>query len=325
MIRKKGQGGVMGAEPVYVGMDVSKATIDVCVSDGEVWEVSNDDQSMNELCARMVAMAPTLVVLEATGGYELRAAGALAAAQVRVAVVNPRQVRSYARSVGQLAKTDRIDARILARFAAAVHPEPRSLPDAATCELEAAITRRRQLIDMITAERNRLELATPATKKSLTLHIGWLRRQVMKVDEDIAGQIRRSPLWRAKDDLLQTVPGIGDTTARALLALLPELGTLKKKQLAALVGVAPVNRDSGTMRGRRRVSGGRARVRTALYMATLVGTQRNPTLKAFYVRLRAAGKPAKVAIIACMHKLLIIVNAMLRDGRAWSAAEVATA
>jgi transposase len=322
MMRKNGQGGVMGAEPVYVGMDVSKATIDVCVSDGEVWVVLNDDDSMSELCARIVAMAPTLVVLEATGGYELRAAGALAAAQVPVAVVNPRQVRNYARSVGQLAKTDRIDARILARFAAAVHPDPRPLPDAATRELEAAITRRRQLIDMITAERNRLELATPVTRKQIKLHIGWLRRQVVKVDQDIAGQIRRSPLWRAKDDLLQTVPGIGDTTSRALLALLPELGTLKKKQLAALVGVAPVNQDSGTMRGRRRVSGGRARVRTALYMATLVGTRRNPILKAFYTRLRLAGKPAKVAIVACMHKLLIIVNAMLRDGRTWDASKV---
>lgn len=315
----------MTAEPVYVGMDVSKATIDICASDGEAWQVANDDASMGELCSRIASMGPALVVLEATGGYELRAAGALAVTGVPVAVVNPRQVRSYARSVGQLAKTDRIDARILARFAAAVRPEPRPLPDAETNELEALITRRRQVIDMITAERNRLELATPLTRKQIKLHIGWLQRQVAKVDEDITGMVRRSPVWRAKDDLLQSVPGIGDATSRSLLALLPELGTLKKKQLAALVGVAPINRDSGTMRGRRRVWGGRARVRGALYMATLVGTRWNPTLKAFYTRLRAAGKPAKVAIVACMHKLLIIINAIMRDGRAWDASRAKAA
>lgn len=306
-------------EPIYVGMDVSKATIDVCVSDGETWQVQNDAGAMDELCARIAAMGPTLVVLEATGGYESRVAGALAAAQVPVAVVNPRQVRSYARSVGQLAKTDRIDARILARFAQAVQPEPRSLPDAETSALESLITRRRQLIEMITAESNRLELAAPIIRKQIKLHIGGLRRQLTKVDQAIDDMVRRSPLWRAKDDLLKTVPGIGDVTSRSLLALLPELGTLKPKQLAALVGVAPINRDSGTMRGRRRVWGGRARVRSALYMATLVGTRKNPILKAFYTRLRAAGKPAKVAIVACMHKLLIIVNAMVRDGRAWDA------
>lgn len=310
--------------PIYVGMDVSKATIDVCVSDGEVWQAANDDSAMEELVNRIAAHEPTLVVLEATGGYESRVAGALAAAQVPVAVVNPRQVRSYARSVGQLAKTDRIDARILARFAEAVRPEPRSLPDAETRALEALMTRRRQLIEMITAEGNRLELATPIIEKQIKLHIAGLRRQLAKIDQDIDGTIRQSPLWRAKDDLLQSVPGIGDVTSRSLLALLPELGTLRPKQLAALVGVAPINRDSGTMRGRRRVWGGRARVRAALYMATLVGTRRNPILKAFYTRLRTAGKPAKVAILACMHKLLIIVNAMLRDGRAWDASRVGT-
>ena len=313
----------MTIEPVYVGMDVSKATIDVCVLDGDTWQVANDDLSMDELRARIASLRPALVVLEATGGYELRAAGALAAGQVPVAVVNPRQVRSYARSVGQLAKTDRIDARILARFAAAVRPEPRPLPDAETRELEALITRRRQLVAMVTAEQTRLEMAAPITRKQIKAHIGWLRRQLAKVDADIDGMVRRSPLWRAKDDLLQSVPGIGDTTSRTLLALLPELGTLDRKQIAALVGLAPFNRDSGTLRGRRRVWGGRARVRTALYMAALVGTRRNPTLKAFYTRLRASGKPAKVALVACMRKLLIIVNAMVRDGRAGDAAYAA--
>jgi transposase len=315
----------MTTEPVFVGMDVSKATIDVCVSDGEEWQVANDDRSMDELRGRIASLQPVLVVLEATGGYELRAAGALAAAHVPVAVVNPRQVRSYARSVGQLAKTDRIDARILVRFAAAVRPEPRPLPDAETSELEALITRRRQLVAMVTAEHTRLEMAAPITRKQIKAHIGWLRRQLAKVDADIDGMVRRSPLWRAKDDLLQSVPGIGDATSRTLLALLPELGTLSKKQIAALVGVAPLNRDSGTFRGRRTIWGGRSRVRTALYMATLVGTRWNPTLKAFYARLRDAGKPPKVAMVACMHKLLIIVNAMVREGRAWDASYLAAA
>jgi transposase len=306
-------------------MDVSKATIDICVSDGETWQVANDDHAMDALRARIVELAPALVVLEATGGYELRAAGSLAAAHLPVAVVNPRQVRSYARSVGQLAKTDRIDARILVRFAAAVRPEPRPLPDEESRELEALITRRRQLVSMITIEQNRLEMAAPITRKQIKAHLGWLRRQLAKVDVDIDGMVRRSPVWRAKDDLLQSVPGIGDATSRTLLALLPELGTLNKKQIAALVGVAPFNRDSGTLRGRRTVWGGRARVRTALYMAVLVGKRWNPSLKVFYDRLRQAGKPSKVAMVACMHKLLIIVNAMMRDGRIWDASYAAAA
>lgn len=309
----------MTAEPLYVGMDVSKASIDICTSDGETWQAANQDRSMDELCTRIQALQPALVVLEATGGYESRAAGVLAAAGLPVAVVNPRQVRHYARSVGQLAKTDRIDARILARFAATVRPEPRPLPDAEAVELAAVVTRRRQLVAMLIAEQNRLETAAPVTRKQIKTHIGWLRRQVAKIDEDINSSVRRSPLWRAKDDLLQSVPGIGDKTSKTLLALLPELGTLNKKEIAALVGVAPLNQDSGTFRGRRRIWGGRAEVRTALYMPTLVASQHNPRVKAFYRRLRGAGKPAKVALIACMHKLLTILNAMVRDGRLWDA------
>ena len=314
----------MNTEPVYVGMDVSKAAIDVCVSNGETWQVANDDRTMDELCARMGALQPDLVVLEATGGYELRAAGALAAARLPVAVVNPRQVRNYARSVGQLAKTDRIDAHILARFAAAVRPEPRQLPDADTRELEALITRRRQLIEMLTAEQNRLQRAAPITRTEIKTHIGQLRRQLAKIDANIDGLVRRSPLFRAKDDLLQSVPGIGDATSRTLIALVPELGKLNPKQIAALVGVAPFNRDSGSLRGRRRTWGGRARVRTALYMAALVGVRKNPILKAFYTHLREAGKPAKVALVACMRKLLIIVNAMMRDGCGWDPRRLAS-
>lgn len=310
----------MTSEPVYVGMDVSKATLDICVSDGEAWQTPNDDRAMKELCARVTALHPTLIVLEATGGYELRAAAALAATGLPVAVVNPRQVRSFARSIGQLAKTDRIDARVVARFAAAVQPEPRPLPDDDTRALEALITRRRQLVGMITAEKTRLDMAPPITRKQIKAHIGWLQRQLAKVEGDSDGMIRRSPVFRTKDDLLQSVPGIGDATSRTLLALFPELGSVTEKEAAALAGVAPINRDSGTMRGRRMVSGGRARVRTALYMAALVGTRHNPILKAFYARLRAAGKPAKVALVACMRKLLIIINAMVRDGRVWDAA-----
>lgn len=310
----------MAAEPLYVGMDVSKATIDVCTSEGETWQAFNDDAAMEALRARIIALQPALVVLEATGGYEARAAGSLAAGGVPLAIVNPRQVRSYARSIGQLAKTDRIDARILARFAAAVQPEPRALPSAEANAIEALITRRRQLQGMLTAEKNRLQMAAPVTRRQIKTHIGWLRRQIAKIDEDIDGTIRRSPLWRAKDDLLRSVPGVGSKTSQTLLVLLPELGTLTPKQIAALVGVAPFNRDSGRLRGRRRIWGGRAHVRTALYMAALVGSRRNPTLKAFHARLRAAGKAPKVAIVACMRKLLTILNAMVRDGRHWEPA-----
>ena len=313
----------MAAAAVYIGMDVSKATLDICASDGETWQAANDDGTMEAHCDRIVARHPTLIVLEATGGYELRAAAALAAAGLPVAVVNPRHVRSYARSVGQLAKTDRIDARILARFAAAVQPEARPLPDADTREIEALITRRRQLVSMITAEENRLHAAPSITRKEIKTHIAWLRRQLAKINETIDDSVRHSPIWRGKDDLLQSVPGIGNATARTLLAMLPELGTLKEKQIAALVGVAPLNQDSGTFRGRRRVYGGRARVRSALYMAALVASRYNPVLKAFYARLRTAGKPAKVALVACMHKLLTIANAIIRDGRPWDAPQPA--
>lgn len=315
----------MESAAVYVGMDVSKATLDICTSDGEAWQAPNHDSAMETLCIRIADLHPTLIVLEATGGYELRAAAALASAGLPVAVVNPRQVRSYARSLGQLAKTDRIDARILVRFAAAVEPVARPLPDAETRAIEALITRRRQLIAMITAEENRLQTAPTITRKEIKTHVAWLRRQLAKIDQSIDDNVRRSPIWRAKDDLLQSVPGIAGTTSHTLLALLPELGTLNEKKIAALVGVAPFNRDSGTLRGRRTVWGGRARVRGALYMAALVGTRWNPILKAFYTRLRAAGKPAKVALVACMRKLLIIVNAMIRDGHAWNASSFAQA
>ena len=315
----------MTTERLYVGIDVAKATLDVCTSDAEAWQVPNADRDMDALCTRLRGLQPELIVLEATGSYELRAAAALGAAGLQVAVVNPRQVRSYARSIGQLAKTDRIDARVLARFAEAARPEVRPLPDDETRALEALVVRRRQLIGMLTAEDTRLKTAPAVTRKLIKAHIGWLRRQLAQLDGDIDGTVRRSPLFRAKDDLLQSVPCVGDATSRTLLALLPELGTLDEKQIAALVGVAPFNQDSGTLRGRRRVWGGRARVRTALYMAALVGSRHNPTLKAVYRRLLAAGKPPKVALVACMRKLIIILNAIMRDGRPWDPTRTAVA
>jgi transposase len=303
----------MTSEATYVGIDVAKATLDVSVSgDPGVWQVPNADQDMDALCKRLSGLQPTLIVLEATGSYELRAAAALGAAGLPVVVVNPRQVRSYARSIGQLAKTDRIDARVLARFAEAVHPEVRPLLDDDTRALDALVTRRRQLVGMLVAEQ-------------IKAHLSWLRRQLAQFDGDIDGAVRRSPIFRAKDDLLQSVPGVGSATSRTLLALLPELGTLGEKQIAALVGVAPFNQDSGTLRGKRRVWGGRARVRTALYMAALVGSRHNTTLKALYDRLRAAGKPPKVALVACMRKLIIILNAIVRDGRPWDPTRAAAA
>ena len=310
---------------VYVGIDVAKATLDVCTSDGEAWQVANADRDMDALCRRLSKVQPELIVLEATGSYELRAAAALAAAGLPVAVVNPRQVRSYARSIGQLAKTDQIDARVLARFAEAVRPEVRPLPDDETRALEALITRRRQVIGMLAAEDARLKTAPAVTRKRIKTHIGWMRRELAEVDGDIDGAVRRSPLFRAKDDLLQSVPGVGDATSRTLLALLPELGTLDGKQIASLVGVAPFNQDSGTLRGRRRVWGGRARVRTALYMAALVGSQHNSILKALYGRLLLAGKPKNVALVACMRKLIIILNAIVRDGLPWDPARTLVA
>jgi transposase len=303
---------------VYVGIDVAKATLDVCTSDGEVWQVANEDRALVPLRDRLTTLQPALVVLEATGSYEARAAALLAAAGLPVAVVNPRQVRQFARATGRLAKTDRIDARVLAHFAQAVQPEPRPLPDEAARELEALLTRRRQLRDMLISEQARLETALPVMRKEIQLHIGWLRRRLGKTNEDIDGTVRRSPVWRAKEDLLKSVPGVGDVTARTLIAFLPELGQLGPKQIAALVGVAPLNQDSGTLRGRRRIYAGRAGVRAALYMAALVASRHNPLLQAFHTRLRAAGKPPKVALVAVMHKLLTILNAILRDGRSWN-------
>ena len=303
----------------FVGIDVSKHQLDVAVRPrGETWTVAHDEAGLSALVARLRALAPTLIVLEATGGLEVALAGALATATLPVAVVNPRQVRDFARSTGTLAKTDRLDAQLLAQFADTVRPEPRPLPDAQAQELTALLQRRRQLVEMLTAEKNRLALASRRIRPQLQAHIEWLHKQIAQFDEDLRQLIRSSPLWREKDDLLRSAPGVGPVLATTLLAALPELGQLTRQQIAALVGVAPLNRDSGTLRGRRTVWGGRAQVRAVLYMSTVVAVRHNPVLIAFYQRLRAAGKAPKLALTACMRKLLTILNAMLKHHSRWA-------
>jgi transposase len=304
---------------VFVGIDVAKADFIVaCRPPDASWTAGNDTPGLAATLDRLRAMAPALIVLEATGGYETALVAALATAALPVVVANPRQVRDFAKATGQLAKTDRLDAHILALFAERVQPTPRPLPDAALRHLDALVTRRRQLLDMLTAERNRLEHAASPIRRNLTQHIRWLERRVADVDRDLDDTIQRSPVWRAKENLLRTVPGIGPVVSRTLLADLPELGQLNRKQIAALVGVAPLARDSGTFKGRRVVWGGRAPVRAVLYMGALVASRRNPVIRAFYLRLLAAGKPKKLALTACMRKLLTILNAMMRTDTTWT-------
>jgi transposase len=267
--------------------------------------------------SRLRAIEPVLVVMEATGGFEVAAAAALAAADLAVVIANPRQVRDFAKSTGQLAKTDAIDAHILALFAERVRPPVRSLPDEQARALDAVVGRRRQIIDMIIAEKNRLGFALPAVQKGIKKHIRWLERQLAEVDSELDRLLRSSPVWKAKSDLLRDVPGVGPNLARTLIAELPELGSLSHKQIASLVGVAPIARDSGVFRGKRRVWGGRAPVRCALYLSIWSASKWNPVIRVFYRRLRDRGKPPKVAQVACMRKLLTILNAMVRDGRRW--------
>lgn len=302
----------------FIGIDVSKATLDVAaLPDGEAWTVTNDDAGLAQLTPRLVALAPVAIVLEATGGFEMLAALTLAQAGLPVAVVNPRQVRDFAKAMGRLAKTDAIDAGILALFAQRIRPDPRPLPDEAALLLEGLLARRRQIVDMLTAEKNRLGFARGPIKRDINQHIRWLEKRLAEVEGDLQDAVTASPLYQAKADLLRSVPGVGQVTTRTLLAALPELGQLSRHQIAALVGVAPMNRDSGTMRGKRMVWGGRAPVRAVLYMAVLVGIKHNPVLRTFYDRLRAAGKPFKVAATACMRKLLTILNAMLHHNQKW--------
>jgi transposase len=308
----------METAAVFVGIDVAQARLDIAVRpSGEQWTSPHDDGGIAALVTRLQALGPTLVVLEATGGRELALAGALAAAQVPTAIVNPRQVRDFAKAIGQLAKTDALDAQVLARFAEVIRPEPRALPDAQAQELAAVLTRRRQVVAMLTAEQQRLSTTLPAVRPRVETHVRWLRQELHVLDGELPERIRTSPLWCEQAALLRTVPGVGPVLALTLLAHLPELGTLDRKPLAALVGLAPRPADSGTRRGRRVIWGGRAQVRATLYMSTLAAVRHNPVLRRFYERLLAAGKPKKLALVACMHKLLLILNAVLRQRTPW--------
>lgn len=309
----------MEPEALYVGIDVAKAQLDVAVRPtNDRWAIPHHAAGIRQLVARLQALAPIIVVLEASGGLELPLVAALATAAVPVVVVNPRQVRDFARATGQLAKTDALDAAILAHFAAAVHPPVRPLRDAETQALHALATRRHQVLTMLVAEQHRLGTATAGVRPHIAAHIAWLEQELAALDQQLRQTLRQRPVWRAQDALLRTVPGVGPQLSLTLLAHLPELGTLDRRQIAALVGVAPFNRDSGTLRGKRTVWGGRARVRATLYMGALVASRYNPVIRAFYQRLLAAGKPKKLALTACMRKLLVILNAMLKHGSPWA-------
>jgi transposase len=304
--------------PRFIGIDVAKAHLDVAERpEMPPLRLPNDEPGITALVERLAAAPPTLIVLEATGGLEGPVVAALTAAGLAVAVVNPRQVRDFAKAVGHLAKTDALDAQVLAHFAEAIRPVPRPLPEAERQALAALVTRRRQLLTMLVAEQQRLGTAAMALRPRIAAHIAWLRQERDDLDQELRHQVRQSPAWRADDELLQSVPGVGPVLATTLIADLPELGRLDRKQIAALVGVAPFNCESGILRGRRIIWGGRAQVRAALWMGTLVAVQHNPVIRAFYARLLAAGKPKKVALTACMHKLLTILNALLRQRTAW--------
>jgi transposase len=306
----------------WVGIDVAKAQVDVATwPPTERLRVNRDEAGLNTLTEWLHRRAPRLVVLEATGGLETPVVAALVAAGLPAAVINPRQARDFAKALGRLAKTDALDAEVLARFGQAIQPDPRPWKDAETQELTALIQRRRQIVEMLTAEKNRLASAHPRIKPDLQATITWLEQRLQDLDGDLQRRLRASPVWREQDDLLRSVPGIGPVTSATLLAALPELGTLDRRQISALVGVCPFNRDSGQSRGRRMIFGGRAGVRAVLYMATVTASRCNPVIHAFYQRLRTAGKPAKVALTACMRKLLTILNAMLKAKTPWQPLE----
>jgi len=303
---------------VFVGVDVSKDSLDVAIGlEKQILTFANDQKGVDALIEKLSRIGPELIVFESTGGYERLAASSFVEAGLPVVIVNPRQVRDFAKSAGILAKTDAIDARVIVRFAAAVKPDVRPLKDRQTLELTAMVTRRRQIIEMIVAENNRSKLANKRSKKDIKDHIRWLEKRLDKIESDIDKMIQISPIWRCKDNILRSVPGIGPITSASLICDLPELGVLSPKKIAMLAGLAPLNCDSGKFRGRRRIWGGRSSVRSGLYMATLAATRCNPAIKIFYQRLTAAGKCHKVAITACMRKLLIIANAMLRDQTLW--------
>jgi transposase len=309
----------MQEEKLYVGIDVSKATLDMAVySSPQKWQFTNDDPGIEKVVEFLGKMAPALVVMEATGGHETPLAYALKVAGMPCAVVNPREVRDFAKATKKLAKTDSLDAQVLAHFAAALEPEPRPISSGEAEELEALLSRRRQVIGMLTAEKNRLHMARKPVRGSVKAHINYLEKELTEIESNLQGRIQESPVQRTKDRLLRSVPGVGPNLSTTLLVELPELGSLNRKQIAALVGVAPLNRDSGTLRGKRTVWGGRGQVRAALYMAALVATRFNPAIREYYARLCSAGKPKKVALTACMRKLLVILNAILKHRIPWA-------
>lgn len=310
---------------MFVGIDVAKQDLVIALRPSdEHFSVTNDESGVRKLVTRLSKLRPELIVLEATGGLEILAVSELAAASLPVVVVNPRQIRHYAKATGELAKTDRIDARIIALFAERIRPEVRTIPDEAARELDGLLGRRRQLLEMLQAEKNRLGqlqffVGKQQVRKSIKKHIAFLERELRMAETELGDAIRRSPVWRERDDILQSVPGVGRVFSFTALAELPELGRLSRREIAKLVGIAPLSRDSGTLRGYRFVQGGRRGVRAALYMATLVATRHNPVIRSFYQRLLSAGKPKKVALVACMRKLLTILNTMLRKGERWVA------
>ena len=303
---------------VFVGIDVSKEKLDVAVRpSGELMSFSNDEDGISVMADFIKPFSPLLIVFEATGGLETASVGMLAAKGLPVVVINPRQVRDFAKATGRLAKTDAIDAHVIARFGEAVRPEVRPLKDEETKRLAALITRRRQIVEMITAEKNRLSRTTPWTLKDIQNHVAWLEKCLKKADKNLNDLLRKSPVWREKSDILQSTPGVGPVLSMTLLSNLPELGTLNRKQIAALVGVAPLNRDSGSFRGKRMIWGGRASIRSVLYMSVTCAIRFNPVIKKFYQRLRDAGKLHKVAMTACMRKLLVILNTMIKNRTCW--------
>lgn len=311
----------MTAVQFFVGIDVSKAQLDICVlPTGETFVVSNDKAGIAELSARLTPMLPERVVMEATGGYETEAAVTLFLGGLKVCVVNPRQVRNFARADGQLAKTDRLDAAVIAKFGERMRPELRTIADEDLREIDALVTRRRQVVQMITAEKNRKGMAAPALHPRIQAHIDWMEQETAMIEEDLEKAIQQSPIWQQKVEICTSMPGIGRKTAYSLVAELPELGVLGNKKISALIGAAPFPNDSGGFRGARSIRGGRTTVRCALYMATLSAIRWNPVLKAQYENLRARGKPFKVAMIACLRRLVVILNTMARTNTPWNPA-----
>ena len=312
------------SNPLYIGIDVSKATLDIdAYPQSHAAQFRNDDIGRHQLIDLLLDLMPALIVLEATGGLESPIAGDLAMAGLCVAVINPRQARDFAKAIGVLAKTDAVDAHVLARFAEAIKPEVRPLKSNEMMALDSVLTRRRQIVEMITAETNRHAQAAGKIAKQIAQHLIWLRKRLSEADDDLDGAIQQSPLWQAKSDLMTSVPGVGKITATSLLAELPELGNLARREISALVGVCPFSRESGKHKGRRAIWGGRASVRAVLYMAALVASRHNPVIKAFYQKLLAAGKVKKVALVACMRKLLVILNAMIKNNTPWRKMETA--